>query len=85
MTFPQFWLKVNRLQPVTLTHSFYSQLPVGGLNERSGNMNSNRFNFNADSLGAQPLNPSDSLRGQLLVSTERLNGTRFEKSVILLM
>ena len=48
-------------------------------------MNSNRFNFNADSLGAQPLNPSDSLRGQLLVSTERLNGTRFEKSVILLM
>ncbi|MEM9413519.1 MAG: YqgE/AlgH family protein [Planctomycetota bacterium] len=46
-------------------------------------MDTNRFNFGADSskLHSNPI----SFCGQLLVSTERLNGTGFEKSVVLLM
>jgi len=44
-------------------------------------MSNNRFNFGSD----QSRTGSTSLKGTLLVSTERMQGSRFEKAVVLLM
>ena len=44
-------------------------------------MNAKRFNY-----GASQLDPAkNSLQGSFLMSTERLNGSPFEKAVVLLM
>ena len=49
--------------------------------ERFNSMNTNRFNYGS----ADPSNWANSMQGTILVSTERLNGSAFEKSVVLLM
>ena len=44
-------------------------------------MDAKRFNYGSSEF---PQNPN-TLQGTLLVSTERLNGSKFEKAVVLLM